>query len=340
MERDDAMLNSKDVARILDLSPDTVNEYARKSILPAFKKGRQWRFRRRDIASFKRQLRGRRRPEARAHVPRRRAAHDSGVPMPILEGRPSAPEQALLRVLAPLRPGLRARLLSAHRRGDPRRSNIPPGAQGARGRRRHRAVVRRLSAALPGDRRSTSRPTCSSTRRRRSTRNGWRHLQVMEMDALNLKLPDNTFDYVMAFHVVSVVPDARRMMREVQRVSKPGGHDRGHQPLPQPQPAAGGARRADRADHPPLGLAHAGARTTCSTDVPLELARLQDRRAIAVHDRRRGAQPAARASRRRGRCVRRPARLSDAGGWRSYGMMPWRSSHWASRSLRVHSQRV
>jgi excisionase family DNA binding protein len=58
MERDDAMLNSKDVARILDLSPDTVNEFARKSILPAIKKGRQWRFRRRDIVSFKRQLRG------------------------------------------------------------------------------------------------------------------------------------------------------------------------------------------------------------------------------------------------------------------------------------------
>lgn len=52
------MLNSKDVARILDLSPDTVNEFARKSILPGIKKGRQWRFRRRDIASFKRQLRG------------------------------------------------------------------------------------------------------------------------------------------------------------------------------------------------------------------------------------------------------------------------------------------
>jgi excisionase family DNA binding protein len=58
MERDDAILNSKDVAQILDVSPDTVNEYARKSILPAFKKGRQWRFRRRDIAVFKRQLRG------------------------------------------------------------------------------------------------------------------------------------------------------------------------------------------------------------------------------------------------------------------------------------------
>jgi excisionase family DNA binding protein len=58
MERDDVILNSKDVACILDLSPDTVNEYARKSILPAFKKGRQWRFRRRDIAAFKRQLHG------------------------------------------------------------------------------------------------------------------------------------------------------------------------------------------------------------------------------------------------------------------------------------------
>jgi excisionase family DNA binding protein len=58
MDRDDAILNSRDVAQILDLSPDTVNEYARKSVLPAFKKGRQWRFRKRDIALFKRQLRG------------------------------------------------------------------------------------------------------------------------------------------------------------------------------------------------------------------------------------------------------------------------------------------
>jgi excisionase family DNA binding protein len=58
LEVDDAVLNSKEVAEILDLSPDTVNELARKSVLPAFKKGRQWRFRKRDITSFKRQLRG------------------------------------------------------------------------------------------------------------------------------------------------------------------------------------------------------------------------------------------------------------------------------------------
>jgi len=58
LDADDAVLNGKEVAEILDLSPDTVNELARKSVLPAFKKGRQWRFRKRDITSFKRQLRG------------------------------------------------------------------------------------------------------------------------------------------------------------------------------------------------------------------------------------------------------------------------------------------
>jgi phosphatidylethanolamine/phosphatidyl-N-methylethanolamine N-methyltransferase len=54
--------------------------------------------------------------------------------------------------------------------------------------------------------------------------NGWRHISVQEMDAMNLKLPDSSFDYVMAFHVVSVVPSAARMMREAQRVCKPNGH--------------------------------------------------------------------------------------------------------------------
>jgi excisionase family DNA binding protein len=58
MEPDDTILNSKDVARLLDVSPDTVNEFARKSILPGFKKGRQWRFRKRDISMFKRRLQG------------------------------------------------------------------------------------------------------------------------------------------------------------------------------------------------------------------------------------------------------------------------------------------
>jgi phosphatidylethanolamine/phosphatidyl-N-methylethanolamine N-methyltransferase len=52
---------------------------------------------------------------------------------------------------------------------------------------------------------------------------GGNHLSVMEMNALNLDFPDNTFDYVMAFHVVTVVPDPIRMISEAKRVCKPGG---------------------------------------------------------------------------------------------------------------------
>jgi len=57
-DKEDLLLNSREVAFLLDLSPDTVNELARRSVLPAFKKGRQWRFRKRDITLFKRQLKG------------------------------------------------------------------------------------------------------------------------------------------------------------------------------------------------------------------------------------------------------------------------------------------
>ena len=51
----------------------------------------------------------------------------------------------------------------------------------------------------------------------------WSHLKVIEMDAMNLEFPDDSFDYVMAFHVVTVVPDPIRMIQEAKRVCKPGG---------------------------------------------------------------------------------------------------------------------
>jgi phosphatidylethanolamine/phosphatidyl-N-methylethanolamine N-methyltransferase len=57
----------------------------------------------------------------------------------------------------------------------------------------------------------------------RIDRNGWRNVTVEQGDALNLRFPDDTFDYVMAFHVVSVVPDAGRLMAEATRVCRPGG---------------------------------------------------------------------------------------------------------------------
>jgi phosphatidylethanolamine/phosphatidyl-N-methylethanolamine N-methyltransferase len=54
-------------------------------------------------------------------------------------------------------------------------------------------------------------------------RNGWRHITLEQGDALDLKFEDNSFDYVMAFHVISVVPDPARMMAEARRVCRPGG---------------------------------------------------------------------------------------------------------------------
>ena len=54
-------------------------------------------------------------------------------------------------------------------------------------------------------------------------RAGWRHIRLQQMDALNLEFPDDTFDLVTAFHVVSVVPDHDRLMREMTRVCRPGG---------------------------------------------------------------------------------------------------------------------
>ncbi|HEY1268491.1 MAG TPA: helix-turn-helix domain-containing protein [Candidatus Binatia bacterium] len=52
LEREEDLLNSRQVAIILDVSPDTVNEFARKNLLPGFKKGKQWRFKKKDVSTF------------------------------------------------------------------------------------------------------------------------------------------------------------------------------------------------------------------------------------------------------------------------------------------------
>jgi phosphatidylethanolamine/phosphatidyl-N-methylethanolamine N-methyltransferase len=66
-------------------------------------------------------------------------------------------------------------------------------------------------------------PDMLARARRKISENGWSHLKVIEMNALDLEFPENSFDYVMAFHVVTVVPDPVRMVEEAKRVCKPGG---------------------------------------------------------------------------------------------------------------------
>jgi len=66
-------------------------------------------------------------------------------------------------------------------------------------------------------------PDMLTRARQKIAENRWRHIRVLEMNALALDFPDDTFDYVMAFHVVTVVPDPVAMINEAKRVCKPGG---------------------------------------------------------------------------------------------------------------------
>lgn len=46
---------------------------------------------------------------------------------------------------------------------------------------------------------------------------------LLEMDAANLDIPDNSFNIVAAMYVLSVVPDPAKVMKELSRVCSPGG---------------------------------------------------------------------------------------------------------------------
>ena len=50
-------------------------------------------------------------------------------------------------------------------------------------------------------------------------KNQLRHIALHRMDAMELDFPDGYFDYVMAFHILSVVDDCQRLLQEMARVS-------------------------------------------------------------------------------------------------------------------------
>ncbi|MFQ5477469.1 MAG: class I SAM-dependent methyltransferase [Candidatus Binatia bacterium] len=53
------------------------------------------------------------------------------------------------------------------------------------------------------------------------TRHG--HIELRQLDAMRTDYPDDTFDFVTAFHVVTVVPDPARLVEEMTRICKPAG---------------------------------------------------------------------------------------------------------------------
>jgi len=56
MKPPEKLLKSRDVAWILDCSPDDVVVLARKGKLKAFKQGRSWRFREADVVAYKKRM--------------------------------------------------------------------------------------------------------------------------------------------------------------------------------------------------------------------------------------------------------------------------------------------
>lgn len=50
------------------------------------------------------------------------------------------------------------------------------------------------------------------------------NVRLMRMDATHLDFPDNFFDRVLAAYFISTVPEPVRVVEEMKRVCKPGGH--------------------------------------------------------------------------------------------------------------------
>jgi phosphatidylethanolamine/phosphatidyl-N-methylethanolamine N-methyltransferase len=56
----------------------------------------------------------------------------------------------------------------------------------------------------------------------RVSESGLTNVTLLRMDAAQMDFPDSTFDIVVAAYVVTAVPDYRKLMSEMVRVSRPG----------------------------------------------------------------------------------------------------------------------
>ena len=57
----------------------------------------------------------------------------------------------------------------------------------------------------------------------RVTEQGLKNVKLLQMDAGEMTFADDSFDLVIAAYVVTAVPDYRKLMSEMVRVSRPGG---------------------------------------------------------------------------------------------------------------------
>ena len=180
----------------------------------------------------------------------------------------------------------------------------------------------------------------------RVNRNGWRHVTLAQGDALNLQFDDDAFDYVMAFHVVSVVPDPQRMMAEAQRVCRPGGLHRRSSTTSAartgPSPACSAASIRSRAVSagPPSSSPRSSIAPPCTSSGSGRRRRARcsrsSLRATRRQFRRRAGRPATRCS-VTDRSTADQCRNVCPG---ATGITPRRTSRSASRSPRVWSQRL
>lgn len=59
--------------------------------------------------------------------------------------------------------------------------------------------------------------------RRAAAKVGDRHIRLLEMDAMDLRIPDNAFDKTVLHLILAVALDPARTLQEAERVTKPNG---------------------------------------------------------------------------------------------------------------------